>query len=207
MFLNIVAVLCAFFIGGIPFGVLIARAGGIKDIRSFGSGNIGATNVLRTLGWKYGLSCFIVDILKGFAPVAIAGSFLGIEGAWLAAVAVATILGHDYSPYLEFQGGKGVASTLGAAFFFDWRVALLAFGTWVVLVALTRYVSLGSIIGGLSATLWYYLLNGYDEQAAILGGLFILGVMIVIRHEGNIRRLLAGEERKLGQKAAEVEEQ
>lgn len=205
MWVKPTAVVCAFLIGGIPFGLLVAKAGGIEDIRQYGSGNIGATNVLRTLGWQYGLSCWLIDIAKGFVPVAAAGALLGLEGWWLAAVAVATVLGHDFSPYLGFQGGKGVASTLGVALFLDWRAALLAFGTWMLLVALTRYVSLGSILGALSATVWYWLFNGLQDYQ-IITGFAVLGILVCIRHEGNIKRLVAGEERKLGQRAKEVQE-
>ncbi len=207
MLLNVAVVAGCFFVGGIPVGLLIARVNGIDDIRKYGSGNIGASNVLRTVGLKAGLAVWLVDVAKGALPTLLAGYLLGYGSWYHAAAGFATILGHCFSPYLRFIGGRGVASSLGVLLALDWRVGLAAFAVWTGVTAATRYISLGSILAALSATAWYWL---FTRAADIHVSLFVcvvaLGLLVIVRHVPNIGRLLAGTEAKIGQKAGESAE-
>ncbi|NPV45375.1 MAG: glycerol-3-phosphate 1-O-acyltransferase PlsY [Armatimonadetes bacterium] len=191
------ATIVSYLFGAIPIGLLVGRAHGIDDIRKYGSGNIGASNVLRLLGAKLGLTVWLLDALKGYVPVALAMHVLGVEGWWLAAVAVAAIAGHCFSPYLRFTGGKGVSTSLGVIIGLDWRAGLICFGLWIVIVALTRYISLGSMIGSGMAAPVLWLLR--QEAPVILAG-GLIGALVIERHRSNIQRLLTGTERRIGQR-------
>jgi acyl phosphate:glycerol-3-phosphate acyltransferase len=181
----------AYLIGSIPFGLLVTRLAGAGDVRAIGSGNIGATNVLRTGRKGLAIATLILDVLKGALPVWVAGRY----GADMAVVAgLGAVLGHCFPVWLGFQGGKGVATALGVMTVLTPLVALLALLLFVVVTAISRYVSLGSILGAIAACLlaWYF---GHLEAA----GLYLaLTLLIVAKHAGNIRRLLAGTESKLG---------
>jgi acyl phosphate:glycerol-3-phosphate acyltransferase len=200
--LGIVAVLGSYLVGGIPIGLLVGRAKGIDDIRQFGSGNIGASNVLRVIGTKAGLFVWFMDAVKGYAPVAAATYLLHLDGWWLAAVAIAAISGHCFSVYLRFTGGKGVSTSLGVIIGLDWRAGLACFVAWIVVVGLTRYISLGSMIGsGLAAPLLYVFKQ--ESVIVLTGG--VIGLLIIERHRTNIHRLLAGTERKMGRREPTAE--
>lgn len=202
MVTNILVLVACFVIGGIPVGLLVARACGIPDIRKYGSGNIGASNVLRTVGVKAGLTVWIVDALKSGLPTWAAGFIVGAGGWWQGAAALATVFGHCFSPYLGFKGGRGVASSLGVMIGLDWRLGLSAFAIWLVIIFTTRYISLASIIGASSAVPLYWLFaRGEGYSVALQVCIIVMALLIVIRHEPNIRRLLAGTETKIGQKA------
>ena len=192
---GLAAVVTAYLFGGVPIGLLVGRAHGIADIRHHGSGNIGASNVLRLLGAKLGIAVWLLDVLKGYLPVALAGGVVHLTGWWLGAVAIGAIAGHCFSPYLRFTGGKGVSTSLGVIIGLDWRAGLICFGAWVVIVALTRFISLGSMIGSALAapTLWLFH-QGAPEIVA--GGL--LAALVIERHKSNIQRLLEGTERRIG---------
>ncbi len=206
MGINIVVLVACFFVGGIPVGLLVARACGIADIRKYGSGNIGASNVLRTVGVKAGLAVWLADALKGGLPTWLAGVVLGAGGWWHAAAALMTVTGHCFSPYLGFKGGRGVASSLGVLIGLDWRVGLVAFGIWLVVIFATRFISLASIIGAASASVLYpAFVTGDDYSPALQVCVIALGLLVIIRHEPNIRRLLAGTESRIGQKAKELD--
>ena len=193
----IAAVLASYFFGGVPVGLLVGRARGIDDIRKYGSGNIGASNVLRVIGVKAGLFVWFADALKGFIPVAVAMSVLHLDMPVVAVVAVAAMAGHCFSPYLKLTGGRGVSTSLGVIIGLDWRVGLICFGTWAVIVALTRFISLGSIIGcALSAPLLFLFHDRWSAVAAAGA----IALIVIIRHLPNIQRLLNGTERKIGQK-------
>lgn len=205
MVINTLVLVACFLIGGIPVGLLIARACGIPDIRRYGSGNIGASNVLRTVGAKAGLTVWVVDALKGGLPTCIAGVLLGAGGWWQAGAALATVLGHCFSPYLGFKGGRGVASSLGVLIGLDWRLGLSAFGIWLVVIIATRYISLASIIGASSAVpLYWAFSSGGEYSVALHVCVAVLALLILIRHAANVRRLLAGTETRIGQKAPEL---
>lgn len=210
----------AFLAGTIPFGLLIARAKGV-DIRKVGSGNIGATNVGRALGRRYFFLCFGLDFLKGFVPVLIAGWLAGLlasstisnENAWLwLAAMVAPVLGHVFTPWLKFKGGKGVATSLGALLAVWPYLTLPAVGVLLVFAAVvrtTKIMSLASMAGGVSIPFWvagYWAFRAQRGDAAFLDGLpFLitgaaLAALVVWAHRTNIGRLRTGTEPRLGRK-------
>lgn len=208
--------LAAYMVGAVPFGVLIAKAHG-KDLRKVGSGNVGATNCGRVCGRPWGYVCFFLDFGKGFGPALLAGWLMGITGAqppvlaqlaWLC-VAAGCILGHVFPVWLKFHGGKGVATSLGVVVgmypYFTWA-GLAAFGTWLVVVLLTRYVSLASIIATLSFLAWFVGLHAAELGALwpMLAFASAIVTLIVVRHRTNIIRLIKGTEHKVGSGKREV---
>lgn len=187
----VLAVVVSYLIGSIPMGYLLGRARGI-DIRQHGSGNIGATNVWRTLGPVAGIIALIGDTGKGVISVLL-GRYLGGHGLELA-TALGALAGHSWSVFLGFRGGKIIATGLGVFLALTPAAALLALGVWLVVVAVSRYVSLGSIVAALSIPLWMFFLHqppGYIAFAALAT------LIAVYKHLPNIRRLLAGTESKI----------
>lgn len=185
-----------YLIGSIPVGFLVARAAGGFDIRAKGSGNIGATNVLRTLGPVPAVLTLLGDIAKGYVAVR-AAEVLGPEPVWGAAGALLAIVGNCWPVFLRFKGGKGVATGLGAFLALTPGAILLAAGVWIVLAAAFRYVSLASILGCVALVLGAWLFGYtpmYAATAACAAGL------IVWRHHENVKRLLSGTERRLGER-------
>ena len=200
MLVYLIIIITAYLLGNIsPSYILAKRLAGV-DIRTQGSGNAGSTNVLRTLGKKAGALTFIGDVLKGLIAVLIA-RFIAYGAnlddttcAYIAVVAV--VLGHNYPVFLGFKGGKGVATSLGSMLGMNPLVALLCLGFFIIIVAITKYVSLGSMLGiGLSPVIM--MIN--HNTKGVLVTLF-LTISVVITHKENIKRLLNGTERKLGQK-------
>ena len=206
----------AFVLGAIPFGYLAGRMRGV-DLRAHGSGNIGATNVLRVLGTGPGLMVLALDILKGWLPIAACrsllvssgGEIVSSAGGWLlVGTGLAAILGHTFSPFLRFQGGKGVATSMGVLLGLSPLVAGLSCLAFVLVVALTRYVSLGSMLAAVTqATLFWLPLagagggnNGARFPTAF--GLFglLVAAFVLAKHRSNIGRLLAGTENRFGHK-------
>lgn len=188
----------AFFLGAIPFGFIAGKMRGI-DLREKGSGNIGATNTLRVLGVGPGVTVLLLDAAKGYAPVALAQDVLRLGGWWTLAVGLSAVLGHTYSPYVRFKGGKGVATSLGVLIGLSPIIAGGSLLVFVVTVALTRYVSLGSILGAITSAILFLLLPGYHLASKAFG--LLAAFFILIRHRSNIRRLLAGTENRLGSKS------
>ncbi|MEZ6193092.1 MAG: glycerol-3-phosphate 1-O-acyltransferase PlsY [Phycisphaerales bacterium] len=204
----------SYLVGSIPFGLLIGFTRGV-DIRKSGSGNVGATNAGRVLGRKWGLICFVLDVLKGFGPTLAYGLSSGLSGlhpgdggaqavlGWLV-VSAAAVFGHVFPVWLKFKGGKGVATGLGVVLGF-WPVltipGLIAGIAWFVLVKITGYVSLASVAAAcslpvlavVSGLCWQ---RGVGETATYAGVGLVLAMLIVIRHRGNIQRLRAGTEPK-----------
>ncbi|MCH2161530.1 MAG: glycerol-3-phosphate 1-O-acyltransferase PlsY [Phycisphaerales bacterium] len=206
-------VVIAYFAGSIPFGVLLARSKGI-DIRSVGSGNTGATNVGRTLGWNFGILCFLLDAAKGSVPVLLAGWSQGALGEglstlqptsawWWLAVAAAAILGHCFSPWLGFRGGKGVAAAFGGMLSM-WPVltvpVLIALGVWAAFLITTRLMSLASMAGALALPVAILIPtiqnNDFAPAIPFLVVSTLLAVFVIFRHRANIVRIIAGEEPK-----------
>lgn len=186
----------AYFMGAFPSGYLFFRAGEKKDIRSFGSGATGATNVLRLKGWKYALPVAFIDLLKGFLPAFLALKIFRDPG--LAAVCASlAVLGHCFPVYIGFKGGKGVATAAGAMFAVALKPTLLSLIIFVLTVALTGFMSLASILAALSFP--FFMLLFKMPANLILLSLPIL-LIILIRHAENIKRLIGGQERKFGQK-------
>lgn len=189
----IVDMILAYLLGSIPFGVLVGNLKG-RDIRKCGSGNIGATNALRVLGLSSALAVLIGDVAKGVVSVLIARATLGTP-LGEAIVGLSAIAGHNWSIFLKFRGGKGVATSLGVAIMLSPPLTLAILGVFAVVVALTRYVSLGSVAAGASAWLVAYILGLPRE---ILLFCFVGGAFIVERHIQNLKRLIAGKENRLG---------
>ncbi len=197
----------AFLLGAIPFGYLAGRMRGI-DLRAHGSGNIGATNTLRVLGIPTGIVVLLLDVLKGFAPVLVAGRLdgggatTGANGWVLVGAGLAAILGHTFSPFLRFKGGKGVATSLGVLIGLSPLVAGLALGVFLLVVVVTRYVSLGSILAALAQALvfWFPLFGGRAAPLPfrLLG--LLAAAFVIFKHRGNIERLRKGTEARFGEK-------
>jgi glycerol-3-phosphate acyltransferase PlsY len=200
----------AYLLGSVPFGLLIAAAHG-KDLRSIGSGNIGATNLSRALGRKWAYLCFLLDAAKGLVPTLVAAYIFSsppsIAQLFLAlAVGCATVLGHIFPVYLKFKGGKGVATSFGVALGL-WPYyticAVAAFLIWLIVVLLWRYISLGSIVAAIAfpVTLVLMILLIPQWNFASLWPLLIVAViipiMVIVRHRENIKRLIAGTESKV----------
>ena len=209
------AIIGAYLVGSIPSGLLIAKAHG-KDLRSIGSGNIGATNVSRALGRKWAYICFLLDTLKGLVPMLATMFFTRtIQGSgainqrvvwlWLA-VGCAAILGHIFPIYIKFRGGKGVATSFGVALGL-WPYyticALVAIAVWVVVVLVWRYVSLASIAASIAFPIALILATiltpGWDfaNLWPLLLAAIAIPIMVIIRHRENIKRLVAGTESKI----------
>jgi glycerol-3-phosphate acyltransferase PlsY len=192
--------LLAYLFGAIPAGAWVARYYGV-DIQKVGSGNTGATNILRTLGAGPAVVVAGFDVFKGGIAVLLARLF-NIEGPLLGGVALAAVLGHNYSVFLRFTGGKGVATSFGTLLFLDPLAALLAFPVGILTMWLTRFVSAGSMIGGLAAVVITIALGRpFWEILTVL----LLAGLIFWTHRENIKRLQAGNERRLGDKTRVAE--
>jgi len=191
---NILLIIFAYLLGSIPTGLLLSKALAGVDPRQKGSRNIGATNVMRTVGKALGAVTLIGDVLKGLIPVLLA-LWLGREQAWVAAVALAAFLGHCFPIYLRFKGGKGVATAVGIFLPVAPLAVLMAIVVFATGVAITRMVSVGSIAaaGAIPLLIW---LRGYPVSFILLG--ICVGAIIIYRHKENIQRLLMGKENKLG---------
>lgn len=188
------ALLCGYLLGSIPFGLVLTRLAGLGDIRDIGSGNIGATNVLRTGRKGIAALTLILDASKGAAAVLIGLRY----GPDISIVAGAgAMLGHLFPIWLKFKGGKGVATALGILLALSWQAGLLALALWIVVAAVFRYSSLASLAATAAAPpLLYWLAEPQKGEFAIA-----MVVLIWIRHLANIRRLLTGSESKIGQKS------
>ncbi|MEY4569075.1 MAG: glycerol-3-phosphate 1-O-acyltransferase PlsY [Verrucomicrobiota bacterium] len=221
--------LIAFLLGSIPFGLIIAKAKGI-NIREHGSGNIGATNVLRVVGKKYGIACLLLDALKGFVPTVIAISLIRFPGiqnpmtlsgllphasefAMLTAqmfqvlAGLCAILGHNYSPWVGFKGGKGIATSAGVLIALMPAAVVILIAIWGLVFLFSRYVSLASILaaGALPlVTLWGSWFHGKIQNGTWNKPLFafsiIIAVLAIWKHRSNIQRLLAGTEHRFTRK-------
>ena len=180
-----------YVLGGVPFGLLVARWIAGIDVREHGSGNIGATNVYRVLGWRAGIIVWTLDVGKGLAPV-LAARAVHLGPEWQIMAGLAAVVGHSFSPFLRFHGGKGAATSLGVMLGVMWPVGLIAFVIWIAVIGLSGYVSLGTIIGALSLTPSTLLIYPGDRARLI----FAVGAaaLTIARHRSNIRRLMNGTE-------------
>ncbi|MEM6825873.1 MAG: glycerol-3-phosphate 1-O-acyltransferase PlsY [Pseudomonadota bacterium] len=181
-----------YLLGSIPFGLVMARLFGLGDLRQIGSGNIGATNVLRTGSRAAAILTLIFDAGKGAIAVVVARALAGEEAGQLAGGTA--FLGHLYPVWLGFQGGKGVATFLGTLLAAAWPLGLAACATWAVTAALFRISSLSALAAAVLAPLWAVAL-GHSQAAALA---LVLGALVTFRHKANISRLVAGTEPKIG---------
>jgi glycerol-3-phosphate acyltransferase PlsY len=192
----------AYLLGSIPFGLILVRVVRGEDVRLSGSGNIGATNVARTGGAKLGVATLVLDALKGYAGVAFAIAISHREasidaGLAAALAALCAILGHVFPVWLKFRGGKGVATAVGAFLGLAPRAVLVVLAIFLIIVAIFRYVSLGSIIASAAfPVLAYFLYRGTSTIADLLV-MFAASLLIILKHRANIRRLLNGTENRL----------
>ncbi len=192
-------ILIGYLLGSVSFAVIIARSRGV-DILKEGSGNPGATNVKRLLGKQAGNTVFVLDFLKGFVAAAWPLTIWAADAALSLQIAglVAAILGHSFSVFLKFKGGKGVATAMGGLLALNPLVLIIGILLWIAVFHFSRYVSLASIVFGLSLPLTGWLLNG---PSVLVWFLLVLGILIVIRHRSNIQRLIKGTESRFDKKA------
>lgn len=198
----------AYLIGSINSSILISKAVMGEDIRKSGSGNAGATNMLRTMGKKYAIITLVIDILKGVVALLLA--MLAIKfGAYdvsMYVAGVAVVLGHNFPVFFGFKGGKGVATSLGVVLLLDWKIGLITLVIALVIMAISRYVSLGSVMAALVfiilQVVFMLVTDSFDITRLIC--VLILGGLLIIRHRANIVRLLNGTENKLGSKKKEA---
>lgn len=193
MSLQIFLTVLAYLLGSIPTGLLISKYIGGVDIRNIGSGNIGATNVLRAMGSKYGAITLLADALKGFIPVILAILLLD-SPPWIGFVMVASVLGHTFPVFLKFRGGKGVATGFGALLALKPSIAIMLLILFVVVVIKWRYVSLGSLTA--AATLPIFLALSPDPRSYFIAGT-VVSMLVFWRHKENIKRLWDGVENKV----------
>jgi glycerol-3-phosphate acyltransferase PlsY len=184
----------AYLLGSVPFGIVVTRALGLGDLRQIGSGNIGATNVLRTGNKGAALATLVLDAAKGGVAVLIARALFDEDAAQLAGLAA--FLGHLFPVWLGFKGGKGMATFLGTLIALAWPVGLAACATWLVTALVTRTSSIATLVAAASGGLWIFLFN----EGRLLVLVFLLTVLVYIRHSDNLKRIKAGTEPKIGQK-------
>jgi acyl phosphate:glycerol-3-phosphate acyltransferase len=208
----IILIIAGYLLGSVPFAMIIAKAKGI-DLRTIGSGNIGATNLSRAAGKKWGIFCFVLDALKGIVPMLIGAKLVSVPPhvhelfLWLA-VGFATILGHVFPIFIGFKGGKGVSTSFGVALglwpYFT-LCAAIAMLIWLIIVAAKKYISLGSIIAAaffpLILVTAVRLIDSWQMQNLwpLMIAAIIIPVMVIVSHIKNIKRLIAGTEHKIGQ--------
>ena len=194
---TIAALVLGYLLGSIPFGLILTRAAGLGDVRDIGSGNIGATNVLRTGNKGSAALTLLLDLLKGTAAVLIGHAIGALGGVAILASLVAGLaafIGHTYPVWLGFKGGKGVATYIGILLGLNWPGALAFCSVWLLVAILSRYSSLSAIVAAVVTPIW--LLTVGDYATAILAAL--LSVLLIYKHRANIHRLVAGEEPRIG---------
>ncbi|MBB6013044.1 glycerol-3-phosphate acyltransferase PlsY [Aquamicrobium lusatiense] len=190
-FITIAALIFGYLLGSIPFGLLLTRAAGLGDVRSIGSGNIGATNVLRTGNKKLAAATLLLDALKGTAAVLLANFYAPDLGLW---AGFGAFLGHLFPVWLGFRGGKGVATYLGVLIALAWQVALIFAAVWLLVAIVFRYSSLAALCAAIAVpvALWFL-------ATPQLAGLFaVMSVILFIKHRANIQRLASGTEGRIG---------
>jgi acyl phosphate:glycerol-3-phosphate acyltransferase len=196
MLLSVASLLLGYFLGSIPFGLLLTRAAGLGDIRTIGSGNIGATNVLRTGNKSLAAATLLLDAAKGALAVLLAALFAGREGVLWAGVGA--VLGHAFPVWLGFRGGKAVATAYGVLIAAAWPVGIAAGAIWLITAALLRISSLAGLVSFAAAPILAVLL----ADSTVVKLALVVAVLVFVRHHTNIRRLLAGSEPRIGHKAS-----
>jgi len=194
--MKILFAVLSYLLGSVPTGYLLVRASAKRDVREMGSGSTGATNVLRVKGWKTALPVALFDVLKGFLPVFLALRWFD-DPAFAALCGFAAVLGHCFPFAIGFRGGKGMATSLGAFAAIAWAPCLASLGLFVLVISLTRFVSLGSILAALAFPVVYFAGGGPGPAAAVARA---SGARGIVRHPTNNGRLVRGTERKIGEK-------
>jgi acyl phosphate:glycerol-3-phosphate acyltransferase len=207
MLYPLLATLAAYLVGSLSFAVIVSRSMGLKDPRTFGSGNPGATNVLRSGSKAAAGITLLLDALKGFFPVLavkLFGKPYGLEEGTLAMVAFAAFAGHLWPLYFKFQGGKGVATFIGVVFGIDLILGVATGATWLIIAFFFRYSSLASLVSAAFAPAYYLLGNRVQwyAETAVAMALALMAMLLAWRHRANITRLLQGKESRLGAKKA-----
>lgn len=202
---SVVATLAAYLIGSLSFAVIVSRAMGLSDPRTYGSGNPGATNVLRSGSKPAAIVTLLLDAAKGWLPVMLVkwfGPAWDLSEGAQALAGLAAFLGHLYPVFFAFKGGKGVATAVGVLLAFEPLLALATMVTFAIIVFFSRYVSLASMVAAVFAPAYYLIGDGvaWTASGAKTLALIAMGLLLIWRHRENIQRLLAGTESKLGQK-------
>lgn len=197
---TVISVLIAYLLGSIPFSVWIGKAFFGIDVREHGSGNAGATNTLRVLGKPAGFSVLFLDFAKGFAAASLALLFSDLRYSghlleYKMLLGICAVIGHIYPVFAQFKGGKGIATLIGVVAGMDWMLALCCFVTFVIIVAITRYISLGSMLSGIISPLYAGLIHNWRELNLVYF-CTVVGLLVVYTHRSNIKRLLAGNENR-----------
>lgn len=199
------AVLAAYLVGSLSFAVIVSRFVGLADPRSYGSKNPGATNVLRSGNKKAAIATLVLDAVKGWLPLWVAGVWgpgLGLGPITMALVGLAAFVGHLYPLFFHFKGGKGVATAVGVLFGVDWLLALACLASFGIVVFFTRFVSLASMVAAVFAPV-YFMFGGdvaWEASPPMVGALVVMAVLLIWRHRENVDRLVKGTESKLGAK-------
>lgn len=197
---TLVFIVLAYLIGSLPFAVIVSRTMGLADPRSYGSGNPGATNVLRSGNKKAAVLTLIGDAFKGWFAVFLAERFAdawGVGDFGLAAVALAVFVGHLYPIFLRFAGGKGVATAAGVLLAIDPILGLAVIATWLIIAIFFRYSSLAALVAAVFAPLYYVFMFGLGPYAPAV---IVMAILLIYRHRANIGKLMAGKESRIGQK-------
>jgi len=189
--------LASYLIGSFSSAYVLGKVFLKKDIRNYGSGNAGTTNAVRVFGKKIGAITFILDMLKGVLAVYIGGRLLGYEGKIIAGIFA--VIGHNWPIFFKFKGGRGIATSFGVLISLYWPIAILSFIFFIVVVAITRYVSLGSILCAILVPILGILIKKPFDRLYVIATV-ILAIMAIFRHRDNIRRLMQGQEFKIGER-------
>ena len=193
---NLLAILAAYLLGSVPFAMISSKLFGLADPRTYGSGNPGATNVLRSGNKKAALFTLIGDAFKGWLAV-FAAQQAGLSDLGIGLVALAVFFGHLFPIFLKFKGGKGVATAAGVLLALDPLLGLMVLGTWLLVAYVSRYSSLAAIVAAAAAPLYFALMHGAEGQFAVV---LVLALALVAKHWQNLQRLMAGQESKIGSK-------
>jgi len=205
LWMPVLTVIAAYLLGSIAFAILVSRAMGLSDPRTFGSRNPGATNVLRSGKRSAAIATLVLDALKGYAPVVLmlqmasAWGVAGTASEWAALVGLAAFLGHLYPVFFRFKGGKGVATAVGVLFGLEPTLGLACLGTFLILVYFSRFVSLASVVAAVFAPFYWLFGHGVAWQAgaASTACLAVMSLMLIWRHRENLQRIMKGTESKL----------
>ena len=205
----LIAVVAAYLIGSLSFAVIVSRVMGLNDPRTYGSGNPGATNVLRSGSKAAAAVTLLLDAFKGWLPVVLVkwfGADFGLGDNTVALVALAAFLGHLYPVFFNFKGGKGVATALGVLFGISGWLGLATALTWLIVAVFFRYSSLAALVASIFAPVYYVLCSGivWNAETPITAAIVVMAMLLIWRHRENIQRLMAGKESKLGQKKTEA---